>query len=116
MEIIFIRKYVNELATNLNNQLQLLSKIAVTDPQSAYAEFVSGFKSKLSYFIRTIPDMVNYYFHWNILSDKNSFLLSQVVKFALTTKEYYHHYQHGMEDRIYHFFMKQQILNMKISG
>ena len=51
------QKYVNELVTNLNNQLWLLSKIAETKPQSAYAAFVSGFKSKLTYFIHTIPNI-----------------------------------------------------------
>ena len=50
-------KHVNELVTSLNNQLRLLSKIAETETQSAYAAFVSGFKSKLTYFIRTIPDI-----------------------------------------------------------
>ena len=34
-----------------------LSKIAETKPQSAYAAFVSDFKSKLTYFICTIPDV-----------------------------------------------------------
>ena len=49
--------YVSELVTNLNSQLQLLSKIAETEPQSPYAAFASGFKSKLTYFIRTIPNI-----------------------------------------------------------
>ena len=34
-----------------------MSKIAETEAQSAYAAFVSGFKSKLTYFIRPIPDI-----------------------------------------------------------
>ena len=51
-------KYVNELVTNLNNQLRLLSKIAETKPQSAYAAFVRGFEIKLTYFIPTIPDIL----------------------------------------------------------
>ena len=54
---LYKEKYVSEFITNLNDQLQLLSKIAETEPQSAYAAFVSGFKSKLTYFIRTIPDI-----------------------------------------------------------
>ena len=54
---LYKEKYVSELVTNLNNQLQLLSKIAETGPQSAYATFVSGFRSRLTYFIRTIPDI-----------------------------------------------------------
>ena len=50
-------KYVNDLVINLNNQLRALSKIAEAEPQLAYAAFASGFKSKLTYFIRTIPDI-----------------------------------------------------------
>ena len=34
-----------------------MSKIAETEPQSAYAALFSGFKSKLTYFFRTIPDI-----------------------------------------------------------
>ena len=50
--------YMGELVTNFNNQLQLLSKIAKrAEPQPVYAAFVSGFKCKLTYFIRTIPDV-----------------------------------------------------------
>ena len=37
---IYKEKYVSELVTNLNNQLQVLSKIADTELQSAYAAFV----------------------------------------------------------------------------
>ena len=32
-----------------------LSKIAQSEPQSAYAAFVSGFRHKLTYYMRTIP-------------------------------------------------------------
>ena len=32
-------------------------RLLQTKPQSAYAAFVSGFKIKLTYFIRTIPDI-----------------------------------------------------------
>ena len=34
---VYKERYVSELATNLDNQLQLLSKIAETEPQTAYA-------------------------------------------------------------------------------
>ena len=34
-----------------------LSKIALTEPQAAYAAFTSGFKHKLTYFIRTMPNI-----------------------------------------------------------
>ena len=54
---LYKKKYVSELVSNLNDQLQLLSKIAETEPESAYAVFASGFKSKLTYFIHTVPDI-----------------------------------------------------------
>ena len=58
-------KYVSELLNNLNNILQLLSKIAETESQSAYTAFASGFKSKLTYFISFVQFsiLVNYYLH-----------------------------------------------------
>ena len=39
---------------NWNNQLVLRSSLAESQPQAAYSTFVSGFKSKLNYFMRTI--------------------------------------------------------------
>ena len=54
---LYKEKYVNKLVTNLNDQPQLLSKIAETKPQSTYSATVSGFKSKLRYSIHTIPDI-----------------------------------------------------------
>ena len=38
-------------------QLKLLSTIAETQLQAAYLVFVSGFRSKLDYFMRTIPEI-----------------------------------------------------------
>lgn len=38
-------------------QFRILSKIAEIDPQAAYCAFINGFRSKLTYFIRTIPDI-----------------------------------------------------------
>ena len=55
--------FTSKLVTNLNDQLQLLSKIAETEPQSPYAAVISGFKIKLTHFIRNGPILVNYYFH-----------------------------------------------------
>ena len=53
----FKKDYVNNLVSDWRKQLEKLSLIAEMEPQSAYAAFVFGFKSKLTYFIRTIPDM-----------------------------------------------------------
>ena len=49
-------QYVEDLADDWNAQLKLLSTIAETRPQTAYLAFVSGFRSKLNYFMRTIPE------------------------------------------------------------
>ena len=44
-------RYVNSHLANLNNQLQLLSKITETEPQLAYTTFAGDFTNKLRYFI-----------------------------------------------------------------
>ena len=48
-------EYLKDLVNDWNNQLVLLSSIAESQPQTAYSAFVSHFKSKLSYFMGTIP-------------------------------------------------------------
>ena len=52
---IYKREYVDDLVKDWNSQLCILSTIAESQPQAAYSAFVSGFKNKLSYFMRTIP-------------------------------------------------------------
>ena len=49
--------YVKQLAKDWKQQLEVLSKIAEIEPQAAYAAFVFGFRNKLAYFIRTIPNL-----------------------------------------------------------
>ena len=51
------KKYVEELCEEWISQLEQLSSIAKCEPQSAYCAFTAGFKHKLTYFIRTIPDL-----------------------------------------------------------
>ena len=46
---------MKDLVHDWNNQLLLLSSIAESQPQATYSVFVSDFKSKLNYFLRTIP-------------------------------------------------------------
>ena len=50
-------KYVNELQEEWLEQLQMLTEVAKSEPQSAYASFTSGFRHKVTYFMRTIPDL-----------------------------------------------------------
>ena len=46
--------------------MTVLSRIAKSEPQAAYAEFVSGFIHKLTYHIRTMPNIKQ---HLLILDD-----------------------------------------------
>ena len=50
---LYITKKVNEFIS----QLELLSKIAAIEPQSAYCVFTAGFKQKVTYTMRAIPDI-----------------------------------------------------------
>ena len=50
-------EYADELVNSWCGQLMVLSKIAKTEPQADYAAFVSGFKHKLTYYIRTMPNI-----------------------------------------------------------
>ena len=50
-------EYVKDLVKDWDNQLTILLTIAETQLQAAYLAFASGFKSKLIYFLRTIPNI-----------------------------------------------------------
>lgn len=50
-------EYVTELRDEWINQLVVLSEIAKSEPQAAYSAFIAGFQHKMTYFIRTIPDL-----------------------------------------------------------
>ena len=45
---------MQDLVKDWDNQLTILSTIAETQRQTAYSAFVSGFKNKLNYLLRTI--------------------------------------------------------------
>ena len=57
----FEREYIESMVNNWNGQLISLSKIAEMEPQAAYAAFIGGFKSKFTYFLRTIPDILEFF-------------------------------------------------------
>ena len=50
-------EYVKDLVKDWDNQITILSTIPETQPEAAYTAFVSGFQSKLNYFLRTIPNI-----------------------------------------------------------
>ena len=53
------RDYVRSLVDGWCSQLHTLSDIAKHEPQAAYAAFVSGFRHRFTYHIRTIPSIEN---------------------------------------------------------
>ena len=50
-------KYINELVDTWCEPFTLLSKVAKSEPQPSYAVFTGGFRHKLTYYIRTIPNI-----------------------------------------------------------
>ena len=42
------------------NQLEILSKIAETQPAAAYSAYMFGFKHKFTFFLGTVPDIADY--------------------------------------------------------
>ena len=49
-------EYMKDLVKDWDKQLTILSTIAEKQMQATYLAFVSGFKCKLNYFLRTIPN------------------------------------------------------------
>ena len=50
-------QYITEKIDNLCKELHLLSEIGKIKPQAVYAGFTSGFGLKLTFIMRTIPDI-----------------------------------------------------------
>ena len=55
----FVKTYVCEKVATWVQEVERLSSIAVSQPQSAFAAFTHGLTSKWTYLIRTIPDISN---------------------------------------------------------
>ena len=50
-------EYIQNKNDELINEIKILSMIAKTEPQAAYSCFITAFKHKPSYIMRTIPDI-----------------------------------------------------------
>ena len=59
-DIIFKEEYLRSEAQSWKNRLEILSKIIEIQPQAAYSAYMSGFKYKFTFFLRTVPDIANY--------------------------------------------------------
>ena len=55
--IMYRKQYINEKVDNWIRELSLLSEIALFAPQEAYTCFTAGYKHKLNFCMRTIPDI-----------------------------------------------------------
>ena len=69
-------EYSNKLVEDWTKQLTVLCEIAMTQPQAAYTAYVRGFNSKLTYFLRTIPEFGNTFTLYNACSKTSSYLPS----------------------------------------
>ena len=54
------KEYCEEIVNNWVKELKNLCEIAETQPQAAYAAYTKGYKSKFTYFIRTIKNFEQY--------------------------------------------------------
>ena len=50
-------QYMRELVEEWMAELREMTKVAKSEPQAAYSGFTSGFKHKMTYFMRTIPNV-----------------------------------------------------------
>ena len=57
VSIEYLENYVTQKVYTWLDELNTLSDIARFDPQAAYSCFVSGYKHKLTYIMRTIPNI-----------------------------------------------------------
>ena len=56
----FREKYCKDKVSQWKQELEILTQIALTEPQAVYCAYVSGYKHKFTYFIRTIKQMDKY--------------------------------------------------------
>ena len=51
-------EYVKTKVKTWVTEIKVLSQIAATEPQALYCAFVSGYKHRMTYFMRTIPETI----------------------------------------------------------
>ena len=54
---IYKDKFINEKINTWIKEIRVLSDIAKIEPQAAYSCFIIGYKNKISFFLRTIPNI-----------------------------------------------------------
>ena len=53
----FKNSYIEKMIKDWIEEIQYLSEIAITYPQSSYSAFVHGLQNRYTYTMRTIPDL-----------------------------------------------------------
>ena len=53
----FKKQYVDEIVSQWISEIEVLSQIAKVEPQAAYCCFTTGFKQKVTYLMRTTPNI-----------------------------------------------------------
>ena len=56
----FTMQYMNDKVSSWLIRLQNHNKIAESNPQVAYSSYINGFEHKLTYFMKTIPNILMY--------------------------------------------------------
>ena len=56
----FKEQYCKKIVKKWSEELTLLTRIAVTNPQAAYTCYISGYQHRFSYYLRTIPQLEEY--------------------------------------------------------
>ena len=51
----FRKEYCDKIVKKWIDEISVLSEFAVTEPQSAYTCYTSGYQHRFTYFLRTIP-------------------------------------------------------------
>ena len=52
--------YCNEKVEQWTNELEVLAELAKTEPQAAHAVYTKGYRSKFTFFLRTIEGLEEY--------------------------------------------------------
>ena len=65
---IYKEDYMNEKTDQWIKEVKLLSEIVKIEPQCALSCFISGYKYKLNYYMRTVPNISNLLQHIDIIT------------------------------------------------
>ena len=95
------------------DELNTLCDIARIKPQEAYSCFVSGYKNKLTYIMRTIPNISHQLEKIDDLILRNLYQRSQVISMSIQLNVTFSHYLQNMVAWVSQYFQSLQVSNFK---